>query len=114
MYALFVAAHKKEFPFLVQVFIFFILLFLHFFTQDHSLAKAVVMFIDQTFYEDALNKYFLVQHRINTSITVSLNFFYLRRVYFDQRKQCMKDLASLTRSLSWRKCKYYLTSGYYY
>ena len=48
-----------------------------------------------------LKKYLLVQHRIITNITVSLNcFLILRRVHFDQRfnfdkrKQCMKDLAS--------------------
>ena len=104
---------KKEFPFLVQVFIFRILLSLHFFTQDHSLAKAVVMFIDQTFYDDAFfKKIFSGANPHQYKYNSFPEFFFLHRVYFDQRKECMKDLASLTRSLSWRKCKYYLTSGY--
>ena len=43
---------------------------------------AVVMFIDETLYDDVfLKKYLLVQHRIITSMTVPLKFFYLHRVY---------------------------------
>ena len=35
-----------------------------------------------------------MQHRIKYNSSPEF-FFYLRRVHFDQKKQCMKDLASL-------------------
>ena len=66
-----------------------------------SLAKAIVMLNDETLYDDGFFKKNLFtgatpNHIISYKYKSSSEmFFHLRRVHFDQRKQCMKGLACL-------------------
>ena len=73
-----------------------------------SLAKAVVMFIDETLYDDAFFIKIFTDATPHTRITVPLKFFfYLCRVHFDK-----ENLASLDHTMRHKLLRPLFLSGH--